>query len=211
MSARCPPRAAYLPAHAIPASAPRRSLQPRKREDFNFRFLVLRIGAALQTSRSLPAADLPSIARIPISSFVSVKGPSITSCFFHENLTRAALEVGCRPSPANITPALTNSSLNFPIPPGSSRHDSGFGTLGRFDKNHDFHVVSPDNVWARFCPGFLLSMTIKKAEGRHCGAIERGWRSRARRTNFAFNLTRSSSSGAPDRPENRANGSRKCP
>jgi len=32
-----------------------------------------------------------------------------------ENLTRAPLELGWSPSPASITPAFTNSSLNLPI------------------------------------------------------------------------------------------------
>src|SRR5207247_11303488 len=49
------------------------------------------------------------------SSFVSVKGPSITVRFPPENLTREPFELGCSPSPASITPALTSSSLNFPI------------------------------------------------------------------------------------------------
>src|SRR5919108_4600662 len=30
-------------------------------------------------------------------------------------MIRLPLDVGCRPSPANITPAFTSSSLNFPI------------------------------------------------------------------------------------------------
>src|SRR6266576_1678184 len=39
------------------------------------------------------------------------------------NLTRAPFELGCRPSPASITPAFTSSSLNLPI----SRSSSSFG------------------------------------------------------------------------------------
>src|SRR6266702_310401 len=50
-----------------------------------------------------------------ISSLVSAKGPSITVRCCPENLTRLPFELGCSPSPASITPALTNSSLNFPI------------------------------------------------------------------------------------------------
>src|SRR5262249_19182198 len=43
------------------------------------------------------------------------KGPSMTVVFPPENLMRAPLEVGCSPSPASMTPALTISSLNFPM------------------------------------------------------------------------------------------------
>src|SRR5437868_6321539 len=50
-----------------------------------------------------------------ISSFDSVKGPSITVRFVPENLTRAPFELGWRPSPASMMPAFPNSSLNFPI------------------------------------------------------------------------------------------------
>src|SRR3989441_4300817 len=49
------------------------------------------------------------------SSFVSVKGPSITVRFVPENLTRTPFELGWSPSPASITPAFTSSSLNFPM------------------------------------------------------------------------------------------------
>src|SRR5437588_12122480 len=49
------------------------------------------------------------------SSFVSANGPSITDFCPFENLTRAPFELGCKPSPANITPAFANSSLNFPM------------------------------------------------------------------------------------------------
>ena len=45
------------------------------------------------------------------SSFVSANGPSITVRSLPENWTRAPFELGCRPSPASITPALTSSSL----------------------------------------------------------------------------------------------------
>src|SRR5712672_3346893 len=51
----------------------------------------------------------------PISSLVSVKGPSIIVRCCPENLTRLPLELGCNPSPASITPAFTSSSLNFPM------------------------------------------------------------------------------------------------
>jgi hypothetical protein len=45
------------------------------------------------------------------SSFVSVKGPSITARLSPSNLTLAPFELGWSPSPASMTPALTNSSL----------------------------------------------------------------------------------------------------
>src|SRR3954471_17844568 len=50
-----------------------------------------------------------------MSSLVSAKGPSTTVRFVPENFTRAPLELGWRPSPANITPAFTSSSLYLPI------------------------------------------------------------------------------------------------
>src|ERR1700687_5287770 len=51
----------------------------------------------------------------PMSSLVSAKGPSITVRCCPENRTLLPFELGCSPSPASITPALTNSSLNFPM------------------------------------------------------------------------------------------------
>src|SRR5712664_4416385 len=51
----------------------------------------------------------------PMSSLVSGKGPSITVRCCLENRTRLPFELGCSPSPASITPALTSSSLNFPM------------------------------------------------------------------------------------------------
>src|SRR5262245_53370497 len=50
-----------------------------------------------------------------ISSLVSVKGPSVTRRCSPANLTRAPFELGCRPSPASMTPAFTNSSLYLPM------------------------------------------------------------------------------------------------
>src|SRR5690349_9031518 len=49
------------------------------------------------------------------SSFDSVKGPSVTVGVPPENFTRLPLDVGCRPSPASMTPAFTSSSLNLPM------------------------------------------------------------------------------------------------
>jgi hypothetical protein len=45
------------------------------------------------------------------SSLVSEKGPSMTVRLSPEKRTRAPLALGCRPSPASITPAFTSSSL----------------------------------------------------------------------------------------------------
>src|SRR5262249_35469392 len=54
-------------------------------------------------------------------SSVSGNGPSVTVRFAPSNLTRAPLELGWRPSPASMTPALTSSSLYLPIAARSSR------------------------------------------------------------------------------------------
>ena len=51
---------------------------------------------------------------------VSANGPSITLRSPPENATRTPLELGCSPSPASITPALTSSSLKLPISVSSS-------------------------------------------------------------------------------------------
>jgi hypothetical protein len=56
-----------------------------------------------------------------ISSLVSLNGPSITVRLPPENWTRTPPELGCRPSPASITPALMSSSLNLPISSSISR------------------------------------------------------------------------------------------
>src|SRR5438552_16923840 len=50
------------------------------------------------------------------SSLASVNGPSRTVRLLPASLIRAPFAEGCNPSPASMTPALTNSSLNFPIP-----------------------------------------------------------------------------------------------
>src|SRR5262245_40664169 len=49
------------------------------------------------------------------SSFVSENGPSMTVRFVPENRTRLPFELGWRPSPASMMPALTSSSLKFPM------------------------------------------------------------------------------------------------
>src|SRR3990170_2314916 len=50
-----------------------------------------------------------------MSSFASVKGPSITVRFAPENLTRAPFALAWSPSAASSTPAFTSSSLYFAI------------------------------------------------------------------------------------------------
>src|SRR5688572_6631902 len=46
--------------------------------------------------------------------------------------TRAPFELGCRPLPSSMTPALTNSSLNFAMAPSSSS-DGIFPASESFD------------------------------------------------------------------------------
>src|SRR5882672_12890746 len=48
-------------------------------------------------------------------SLVTANGPWLTLGVFPEYLIRAPFDVGCRPSPASMTPAFTISSLNLPI------------------------------------------------------------------------------------------------
>src|SRR5437588_4201103 len=50
-----------------------------------------------------------------IRSLVAANGPWLTLGAFPEYLIRAPFDVGCRPSPASMTPAFTISSLNLPI------------------------------------------------------------------------------------------------
>ena len=71
-----------------------------------------------------------------ISSFASVKGPSVTVRLPPENLTRAPFELGWSPSPASITPAFTSSSLYFPISARSSsaREHARLGVLVGLDQ-----------------------------------------------------------------------------
>src|ERR1700709_1981957 len=53
-------------------------------------------------------------------SGVTAKGPLLTLGALPLYLIRAPFEVGVRPSPATMTPALTISSLNLPIAVSSS-------------------------------------------------------------------------------------------
>src|SRR4051812_26873181 len=54
------------------------------------------------------------------SSRVSVKGPSMTVRLGPSKATRLPFAEGCRPSPANMMPALTSSSLYLPMASRSS-------------------------------------------------------------------------------------------
>src|SRR5437870_2114812 len=71
-------------------------------------------------SSSARPTSRTTCARPAINSLVSAKGPSITVAFPPEKRTRAPFELACRPSAASITPALTNSSLYFPISSSSA-------------------------------------------------------------------------------------------
>ena len=55
-----------------------------------------------------------------MSSLASVNGPSVTVRLPPSKRTLAPLALGCRPSPASMTPALTSSSLNRVIAASSS-------------------------------------------------------------------------------------------
>src|SRR3977135_2523202 len=48
-------------------------------------------------------------------SLVPLNGPLVTVRSLPEYLMRAPFELGCRPSPASMTPAFTISSLNLPM------------------------------------------------------------------------------------------------
>src|SRR4030088_1158673 len=48
-------------------------------------------------------------------SLVPLKGPLVTVRSLPQYLMRAPFELGCRPSPASMTPAFTISSLNLPM------------------------------------------------------------------------------------------------
>ena len=54
-----------------------------------------------------------------MSSFASANGPWITGHLAAGKAHARAFRVGCKPSPASITPALMSSSLYFPIATGS--------------------------------------------------------------------------------------------
>jgi hypothetical protein len=81
----------------------------------NFDFRSSLEGSALEPLHGfVHRAHLPHpVARDQF--LVSAKGPSITARCSPEKLTRVPFEVGCRPSPASITPALTSCSLYFRI------------------------------------------------------------------------------------------------
>src|ERR1700730_17082888 len=72
-------------------------------------------GARLSHSTA-SSMDLTCQSQKPaMSSLVSAKGPSVTVRCCPENLTRLPFELACKPFASSRTPALTNSSLNFPM------------------------------------------------------------------------------------------------
>src|SRR5271170_7897415 len=75
----------------------------------------LQLGARLTHSMASSRDLTCKIEKPATSSLASVKGPSTTVRDLPENLTRAPLELGWRPSRASRTPALTSSSLYLPI------------------------------------------------------------------------------------------------
>src|SRR5262245_28101640 len=79
-------------------------------------------GLGQRLTQSMAAAsEATSHSQKPaISSLVSVNGPSVTRRLLPEKVTRAPFELGCRPSPASMTPAFTSSSLNLPMAAKSS-------------------------------------------------------------------------------------------
>src|ERR1700722_19128024 len=94
------------------------------------------------------------------SSLASVKGPSTTVRDLPENLTRAPLELGWRPSRASRTPALISSSLYLPISAmscGSGRAPffSDSGVALTMTINRIFFVLSGWSECGRDC-GLLL-------------------------------------------------------
>src|SRR6202046_4771012 len=89
---------------------------------------MLELGPRLTHSMA-SSRDLTCQSQKPAtSSLASVKGPSTTVRDLPENLTRAPLELGWRPSMASTTPALMSSLLNLPI----SAMSSGAGRAPSF-------------------------------------------------------------------------------
>src|SRR5882757_5677466 len=70
-----------------------------------------RLTHSMASSRDLTC----QIQKPAMSSLVSVKGPSTTVRDLPENLTRAPLELGWRPSMASTMPAFMSSSLYLPM------------------------------------------------------------------------------------------------
>src|SRR3954452_23408633 len=72
----------------------------------------LRKGAFLTHSKTSSREETSRIQKPAMSSLVSAKGPSTTVVWPSlSKRTRAPFELGCRPSPASMTPAFTSSSL----------------------------------------------------------------------------------------------------
>src|SRR5712691_12518314 len=81
----------------------------------------------------------------------------MTVRLFSENFTRATFELGCSPSPASITPALTSSSLYLVI---SSRSLSS----GRMPASESAFALT--RTMNRIVFLYLLSYTRRTAHGR---------------------------------------------
>ena len=77
-------------------------------------------GARLSHSIASSRDAHSQIQKPATSSLASVNGPSMTVRSRPSKRTLAPFEVGCRPSPASITPALTSSSLYLVIASSSS-------------------------------------------------------------------------------------------
>src|SRR5689334_13968033 len=91
------------------------------------------------------------------SSLASVNGPSTTVRDLPENLTRAPLELGWRPSRASRTPALMSSSLYLPISAiscGSGRAPSFSDSAVALTMTMNRMAKSP---WVERCLGGLFS------------------------------------------------------
>ena len=149
-----------LPARATPAStaAPKSSGSNTWRisiSDFGARH---RVGAALDPfDRFFLRLHLPEPEAG--DQFLGFgEGPVDRPCACRpRNFTRAPLELGCRPSPASMMPALTSSSLYLPM--AVSSFSLGMmpasESLAGLDDDHESHgVVSAGFGW------FIYSRTI---------------------------------------------------
>ena len=120
-------------------------------------------GSASATRRP-PSMDLTCHSQNPAtSSLVSVNGPSRPSVHCPECTRLPRTLLGCSPSAASMTPALTSSSLNRPSRRDRfAGQDARFAVCGRFDHDHDFHRYSPPR---RRCLGGIS--TKRRGPFRH--------------------------------------------
>src|SRR4029079_9485263 len=144
------------------------------RTDLNFRFLIVRVGATLHpVDRFLQRIDFPKpetrnqLFRLRERSVYHV---ALLSREPYARRLRSRLQPLARQHDAGLYKLFIEFSHR-----GQqlrARHDSGFGSLGCFNKNHDFHLYLLSMCAGAILPGSAL-MTIKKREGRHRGATER--------------------------------------